>query len=148
MLTLTRRVGESIRIGRTTCITVYDRLRYHVVLGVLTVPEDELHVGTESVRAAVLPDGSCFRMLTLLSGETFALGPARVTVRFRPTFLDARSPLRRQLKVCINAPRDVLILREELHERQQKASGERQPPIPAAEWLRKANSRVSIRMMV
>ena len=146
MLTLTRRVGESIRIGQTTCITVYDRLRYHVMLGVLTPPDQELRVGAEPVRAAVLPDGGSFRLLTLLSGEDFTLGEARIEVRFRPTYLGASSPLRRQIKICIAAPRDVLVLREELHQKQCAESGERLPSLPVADWLRNANLHVSARM--
>ena len=145
MLTLTRRVGESIRIGQTTCVTVYDRLRYHVMLGVLTPPDQNLRVGAESVRAAVLPDGSCFRLLTMLSGEDFTMGSARVEVRFRPTYLGASSPMRRQIKICIAAPRDVLVLREELYLKQCAESGERLPAMPVAKWLRNANLRVSAR---
>ena len=146
MLTLTRRVGESIRIGPTTCVTVYDRLRYHVMIGVLTAPDAELRVGAEHVRAAVLPDGSHFRLLTLLSGEAFTLGSARIAVRFRTTYLGVSCPSRRQLKVDIHAPLDTLILREELHVKECARSREGLPPVPVADWLRKANQRISTAM--
>ena len=148
MLTLTRRVGESIRIGQTACITVYDRLRYHVLIGVLTAPDAELRVGAERVRAAVLPDGSHFRLLTLLSGEAFTLGSARIAVRFRATYLSASCPMRRQLKVDIHAPRDTPILREELYVKECARAGERLPPVLVADWLRRANQQISTVMTV
>lgn len=143
MLTLTRRVGESIYLGDDTCLTVYDRLRYHVLIGVLAPVGMSLHLGELLMRPAELPGGEHFYLLTLLSQESFRVGPCRVGVRFKPTFLSSPSPSKRQLKVDVDAPPGLGIDREEIRMQRSQALGQPQPTVPVWEWLRRANASVS-----
>jgi carbon storage regulator CsrA len=45
MLILNRRVGETICIGDDVRVTVYDKLRYHVTMGVIAPPSAQLFYG-------------------------------------------------------------------------------------------------------
>jgi sRNA-binding carbon storage regulator CsrA len=147
MLTLTRRVGESIYLGDDTCLTVYDRLRYHVLIGVLAPDRMLVACNAQIVRPAALPGGERFYLLTLLSGDEFTVGEARVFVRFRPTFLSAQSMQRRQMKVSVDAPTTLPVLREEVYLDRLAAGGRRLPPAPFSSWLHRANRAVSVRMV-
>lgn len=147
MLTLTRRVGETIYLGDDTCLTVYDRLRYHVLIGVLAPERMQVACNAHAVRPATLPGGERFYLLTLLSGDDFTVGDAQVLVRFRPTFLSAQSMQRRQMKVCIDAPPALHVLREEIYLERLAESGRRLPPAPFSSWLHRANRAVSMRMV-
>lgn len=146
MLTLTRRIGESIYLGDDTCLTVYDRLRYHVMIGVLAPERMAVACNAHAVRPAMLPGGERFYLLTLLSGDDFTVGDARVLVRFRHTFLSAQSMQRRQMKVSVDAPIALPVLREEVYLDRLAASGRRLPPAPFSAWLHRANRAVSVRM--
>lgn len=146
MLTLTRRVGESVYLGDDTCLTVYDRLRYHVLIGVLAPERMQVACNTHAVRPATLPGGERFYLLTLLSGDDFTVGDARVQVRFRPTFLSAQSMQRRQMKVCIDAPPALRVLREEIYLKRLADRGQRLPAATFSSWLHHVNRAVSVRM--
>lgn len=143
MLTLTRRVGESIYLGDDTCLTVYDRLRYHVLIGVLAPVGMPLQLGELVMRPAELPGGERFYLLTLLSQESFRVGPSWVGVRFKPTFLSSPSPSKRQLKVDVDAPQGLSIYREEIRMQRSQMLGQPRPAVPVWEWLRRANASVS-----
>ena len=145
MLTLTRRVGESIRIGQTTCITVYDRLRYHVLIGVLTAPQEGVRFGAEALRAAALPDGNHFYLLTLLSDECFEVGPARVGLRFRPTYLGTTRASGGQVKLDVAAPLEVPVDREEVFLRRNNFSSDVAGLVAFSRWMCRANQSVSTR---
>jgi sRNA-binding carbon storage regulator CsrA len=145
MLTLTRRIGETIYIGDDTCVTVYDRLRYHVILGVLTPANASLRFGKTCLRPAILPGGGRFYLLTMLSQDVVWLDDVRVQVRFNPTYLSTASLRTRQLKISVHAPRTVHVDREEIHLRKLREAGKRLPPMPFSAWLRQANMTVSQR---
>jgi sRNA-binding carbon storage regulator CsrA len=143
MLTLTRRTGETIYIGDNTCITVYDRLRYHVILGVLAPANASLFVGQTSLRPAILPGGERFYLLTLLSQDVFWIDDIRVHVRFSTTYLSAAPSYTRQIRISVHAPRTVQIHREEIYLRTLREAGKRLPVMPLCAWLRQANLSVS-----
>jgi sRNA-binding carbon storage regulator CsrA len=145
MLILTRRVGETIYIGDDVCITVYDKLRYHVMIGVLAPANIELSFSDTCVRPAVLPDGERFYLLTLVSDDVFSVGEARVRVDFRPSFLGAGALRARQVRIGIAAPKQIDVHREEIYVRKLIACGKPPPPMPFCDWLRQANLAVSCR---
>lgn len=145
MLILTRQTGETIYIGDDICLTVYDKLRYHVMMGVLAPADAVLDFGGTSVRPVILPDGVRFYLLTLLSLDEFTIGEAFVTVRFSPSFLNAASHRARQVRVGITAPRSIEVNREEIYARKLLDAGRRCPVISPPEWLRRANLSVSCR---
>jgi hypothetical protein len=78
-----------------------------------------------------------------LSQEFFRIGPCRVGVRFKSTFLSSPSPSKRQLKVDVDAPLGLEIYREEIRMQRSQVLGQSQPTVPAWEWLRRANASVS-----
>ena len=145
MLTLTRRTGETIYIGDDTCVTVYDRLRYHVILGVLAPVNARLQFGEAYLRPAILPDGERFYLLTMVSQDVFWIDDTRVHVRFNPTYLGTASLRMRQIKISMDAPPAIDICREEIYLRRLQAAGKRLPPSPFSAWLHQANQSASNR---
>ena len=146
MLILTRRVGETIYIGDTTCLTVYDKLCYHVMIGVLAPPNMQLCLAGTVVRPVVLPEGERFYLLNLQSQDAFTIGEARVHVRFNTSFDGFCELLKRQVKIGIEAPRSVEVNREEIHVRKLVESGRRPPAQTFSEWLHRVNLSVSCRV--
>ena len=69
MLLLTRRIGQTIYIGDDIRVTVHDRLRYHVTLGVVAPTELALHYSGAQLAPAVLPGGEHLYFITLLAYE-------------------------------------------------------------------------------
>jgi sRNA-binding carbon storage regulator CsrA len=138
MLTLTRRVGQTIYIGDHTCLTVYDRLRYHVMVGVLTPANVSVRYGDTALRPAILPGGEPLYLLTLLSLDDFWVGDVKVRVRFNPTYLGVASLRMRQVKIDIGAPMSVDIYREEIYLRLLQEAGECVPALPFSAWLHQA----------
>ena len=145
MLVLTRRIGETIYIGDDICVTVYDKLRYHVSMGVITPANVIVQYGDTRLRPAILPGGERFYLISLLTMDGFRIGDTHVSVSFNPSYLGTGSPLKRQVRVGIAAPQSVTVLREELYLRQLTGEGKRVPPVPFATWLRQANLSVSSR---
>lgn len=138
MLTLNRRVGETIYIGDDICVTVYDRLRYHITLGVLMPANASLRYGETQLRPAILPGGERCYLLTMLSLDDFWMGDVQVRVRFNPTYLGASSLHLRQVKIDIGAPQSVAIHREEIYLRVLRDRGQRLPAMPFSAWLHQA----------
>lgn len=134
MLTLTRRTGETIYIGDNICVTVYDRLRYHVMIGVLAPANARLQFGEACLRPAILPDGGRWYLLTMLSQDVFWIDDTRLHVRFNPTYLGTASLHMRQIKISVDAPPTVDICREEIYLRRLEAAGKRLPPTPFSAW--------------
>ena len=148
MLILSRRVGETVRIGDDVAVTVYDKLRYHVTMGVIAPPEAQVFYGDTRLRPATLPDGERFYLISLLSQETFRIDDAQVMVSFTPSYLGSGSLRKRQVRVGVVAPQSVAVHREEIYLRTLAGAGRRVPPTPFATWLRQANLSVSCRVAV
>jgi sRNA-binding carbon storage regulator CsrA len=145
MLKLTRRIGETIYIGDTICLTVYDKLCYHVMLGVLTPPGVPVRLHGVPLRAAVLGDGAHFYLLTLLSQDRFTVGEAEVEVAFKTSYSGFLGLRNRLVKIGIDAPRWVTVDREEIYVRKLVESGRQPPDVTMSAWMRGANLSVSCR---
>ena len=145
MLILNRRVGETICIGDDVCVTVYDKLRYHVTMGVIAPPTANLFHGEARLRPAILPDGECFYLISLLTAEGFRIDDIELMVNFTPSYLGSGSIHKRQVRVGVVAPPSVAVHREEIYLRQLERAGKQCPPMPFATWLRQANLAVSCR---
>ena len=146
MLILNRRIGETIRIGDDVSVTVYDKLRYHVTIGVVAPPEAQVFYGETRMRPATLPDGERFYLISLLSKETFRIDDAQLMVNFTPSYLGSGSLRKRQVRIGVVAPPSVAVHREEIYLRNLETTGKRVPPMPFATWLRQANLSVSCRV--
>lgn len=146
MLILNRRVGETICIGDDVCVTVYDKLRYHVTMGVIAPPSAKLFYGDTCLRPAVLPDGERFYLISMLSTEAFRIDDVELKVSFSPSYLGAGPTRKRQVRVAIDAPPSVSVDREEIHLLRLDREGKRRPATPFSTWLRQANLAVSARV--
>lgn len=145
MLTLKRCTDDTIFIGEDIRLTVYDQLRYHVVLGVLMSDGANLRHGQHMLRPATLPGGERFYLLTLMShGDLWMDCPAsgaeqsiQVRVRFDATAPEALPLRKRPVMVDIEAPRSVDIYREEVYWRLLRENGEPLPALSFSAWLRR-----------
>jgi carbon storage regulator CsrA len=143
MLVLNRRVGETIHIGDDVCVTVYDRLRYHVTMGVIAPMNAQVFYGEMRMRPAILPDGELFYLISLLTTETFRIDDVELRVSFTPSYLGTASPRKRQVQLAIAAPKSVPVHREEIYLQHLDRDGKRRPAMAFATWLRQANLAVS-----
>lgn len=138
MLLLTRRVGETIYIGDAIRVTVHDRLRYHVTLGVIAPVHMPLHYGGAALAPAVLPGGERLYLVTLLACETLRIGPVELHADFHIPFPKGDPRRERLVRIGIEAPKEISILREELYLRTLIATG-RRLPTPIADWIRRVH---------
>jgi sRNA-binding carbon storage regulator CsrA len=146
MLVLNRRVGETICIGDDVYVTVYDKLRYHVTMGVIASPSAQLFYGETRLRPAILPDGERFYLISLLTTESFRIDDVELKISFNPSYLGTGPTRKRQVRVAIAAPQSVTVDREEIHLQRLDRDGKRRPTLPFATWLRQANLAVSSRV--
>jgi carbon storage regulator CsrA len=121
MLVLTRRIGESIRIGDAVRLTIYSKLRAHVTVS-LVAPADMFI--TNDADALVKPawHRRCSKryLIALVAGDSVRIGEEVVVYSLGGWLGFARG---RQVRVGIHAPREIAVHREELY--QQARSGER-----------------------
>jgi carbon storage regulator CsrA len=141
MLVLNRRVGETIHIGDDVCVTVYDKLRYHVTMGVIAPTNAQVFYG--EMRMATLPDGERFYLISLLTTETIRIDDVELRVSFTPSYLGSGSLCKRQVQLAIAAPKSVPVHREEIYLQHLDRDGKRRPAMAFATWLRQANLAVS-----
>jgi carbon storage regulator CsrA len=143
MLVLNRRVGETIHIGDDVCVTVYDKLRYHVTIGVIAPTDAQVFYAETRMRPAVLPDGERFYLISLLTTETFRIDDVELRVSFTPSYLGMGPTRKKQVQLAIAAPKSVPVHREEIYLQHLDRAGKRRPAMSFAAWLRQANLAVS-----
>ena len=143
MLTLTRRVGETICLGDDIAVTVYDRLRFHVLVAIVAPAGTKVRSGEADVAPALLPDGGHFYLLTLIDHECFRIDDSLIRVRFSHTQFFSAPKYKRQLKVDIDAPDWLTILREELCLDSSQSVGRRAATLRVADWLHRSNASTS-----
>lgn len=115
MLVLTRRIGESIRIGENVRLTVLAKLRGHVTLTLATAAH--LRV-TDDADVVLLPErhgrGGRHYRASLLLGDSLRIGEhVTVWIGSDPEPGSTAQARGRQVRIGIDAPRGVAIHREE-----------------------------------
>lgn len=122
MLVLTRRIGESIRIGDAVRLTIRSKLRTHVMVSLVAPADMPI---TDDTDALVQPawHRRCRKryLIAMLAGDSLRIGQ-EIVVSFAEHALDGWPCLARggQVRVGINAPRAVPVHREEIYQRIQR----------------------------
>lgn len=108
MLALTRRVGQAVRIGDGVRLTVRGRLRDHVLIDLTAPLGSALTCDGAPLRAVPARRGERY-VCSVLAGERLHLGDVRIV------FLTPRAGRGhgRQVRLCIEAPRECRIDRDE-----------------------------------
>lgn len=118
MLVLTRRVGESIRIGDHVRLTIRGKVRNHYTVAI-SAPADVSIADDDGLPLTALRHRlRCKRryMVALLAGEGLRIG-TEVHVLFGEDRYAGTQRVRhgQQVRVSIHAPRDMPVHREEIY---------------------------------
>lgn len=108
MLALTRRVGQAVLIGDGVRLTVRDRLRDHVLIDLTAPLGSGLTCDGAPLRAVPARRGERY-VCSVLAGEQLRLGEVGIVFR-TPRAGRGHS---RQVRLCIDAPRNCRIDRDE-----------------------------------
>jgi sRNA-binding carbon storage regulator CsrA len=121
MLVLTRTPGRSIHIGDDIRLKLRDVIRSMALIEIIAptetcVIEDDIPCRPKSVHgnAAHYVSWQCF-------GDALRIGEATVLIGQHQGAQCARSAFGRQVRICIDAPRHILILRDELRRTSPRA---------------------------
>lgn len=130
MLVLTRRIGETIRIGDDIRITVHDKLRFHVTIGVSLPQDAELSIEGARLRTEKHSGEKRFHLIPLLTGERFRVDDIEVMVGF-----DVTQTAGKQVRIGVAAPKSVPVHREEVYLRDRRPISARAPLGWFGRWL-------------
>ncbi len=146
MLLLNRQVGQTIYIGDDVCATVFGKLRDHATIGVLAPAAAIIRFGGAELEPIVLDSGERFYLLTLLSGEGFAIDATEVRVKFGSAKQPPLGVRSKRMQLAIQAPAHIPVHREEIYAQIQDAVG-CSPVVSFAKKLQQANESLHRRRM-
>ena len=109
MLALTRRVGQAVRIGDGVRLTVRDRLRDLVLIDLTAPCGSALTCDGAPLLALPARRGDVRYLCSVLAGERLRLGEVGIVFRTPRK----RRGQGRQVQLCIDAPRECRIRRDE-----------------------------------
>lgn len=130
MLVLTRRVGESIRIGDAVRLTIRAKLRAHVTVS-LVAPANLKITDDADLPMEPTAHRRCSKryLIAMLAGDSLRIGE-EIVVCFGHHAIGGwlGLPRGRQIRVGIEAPQAVPVHREEIYQRIQRSG-----PAPSRE---------------
>lgn len=111
MLTLTRRMDESLLISETACLRVRDRRGDLVLISVLTACGVQVEIDGTPVEPAGTPHTLRWHLHWLLCGESLRIGDAVIHVGEAVKRQGSSRGGKRQIRIAIEAPRSLAIVR-------------------------------------
>jgi len=139
MLVLSRGIGDSIYIDDAISLTVYDKLRFHAVLAVVSKRTLCVRFNDAPLHPAQFPGGERFYLAALLAGQTLHIDQTAVTVVFDTGKLDSDDTPLTHVRLCLDAPKGIAIHREEIHRRILRENNQPLPASPA-DWIERMNT--------
>jgi carbon storage regulator len=127
MLVLTRRIGESIRIGDGVRLTILSKLRAHLTVA-LAVPTNVAI--TDDTDMPVSPVRRRHRrgkryLIAVMVGDSLRIGDEVVVSFGDGPFVGYLGLARgRQVRIGVDAPREVPVHREEVYQRIQRGESD------------------------
>jgi sRNA-binding carbon storage regulator CsrA len=112
VLILTRRPGQAIHIGDHVVLVVRHKLRSIVQIDLYAPTDATVMRDGVPLIGRVVRDGRCLHPLDMLTGERFRVGEASVVIGEPPEWMIFPRFAGRQVRIGIDAPRSVLILRD------------------------------------
>ena len=111
MLTLTRRMGESLQIGENACLTLWARHGGQVLASVMVTAEIPVEIDGVLAEPSGLPHGLCWHMRWLRCGDRVRIGEAVVRVGDGGKRQAGDRGGQRQVRIAIEAPRSLAVVR-------------------------------------
>ena len=109
MLILTCRVGETIRIGNDLSVTLQERNRGRVTVGVIAPAAVDLYFDNVCMRPSVLPAGARSYLFSMLAIRRFRVGEIEIRVWLPGDAVSLAADCDEHLHIGVIAPKSLLV---------------------------------------
>jgi sRNA-binding carbon storage regulator CsrA len=144
MLVLNRRIGQSIYLDDSVCLTVFAAQRDRILIAVIAPAAARVH-STDAVVCSAIHDAAVLDgderpyLFALRNGQTLAIDASEIQVRFSSCALSTLRKGPGRVQLAVRAPAHVVVQREEIYAQRQSDNGRRATIASLAKRLQRAN---------